>query len=170
MPLWLGAFLRAVPWYVWAGLAIVVVEIGALDIARNIGKAEGELLQKTQQLDQKAHTDTVTLTRVDSFTTVDTVRLTAVLRQYDTLRMTLNIHDTTEVIRFVAQADSTVRSCRQSVDALALSCAARDTIIRDLTAKLALRPIPSTGASWKEKAAYLAAGLASGAIVQSVRH
>lgn len=62
----------------------------------------------------------------------DTVRVRSVIAHYDTLRDTLNIHDTVQVKVIVAKADSVVRACSD----LVLSCVARsriaDSVIADL--------------------------------------
>ena len=142
--------------------AFVAVIAGALWFGhheRNVGRDE----QKAEYLAVKARVESVTVVKLDSVVRVDTVRLTRSLAHYDTVRSVLNVHDTIAVERFVATADSTVRACRETVSAFALSCAAKDTLITTLRQQLTLRlPPASGGASWRERAAWALAGGVAG--------
>jgi hypothetical protein len=110
-----------------------------------------------------AHWDTVVVH--------DTVRLAKWLTRYDTARATINVHDTVEVRRFVAVADSTVRSCRATVLDLLSSCAAKDTLIASQRAIIgayrgAPPGLPPPGASWRERALWAGLGALAGHYVR----
>lgn len=53
--------------------------------------------------------------------------------RYRTIRDTLNIHDTVQVIRFVARADSVVRACTELQSSCALFRVRADSVIAGLT-------------------------------------
>ena len=67
--------------------------------------------------------------RVDSVYTRDTVTLRTVLKRYVTLRDTINVHDTTQVIRTIAAADTAILACREALQTCEQRVAARDSLI-----------------------------------------
>lgn len=91
--------------------------------------AKGRAEERVRALTAQLHRDSLTAHRADSVVRVDTIRLVRWTRDYDTIRTTLRITDTVQVKQFVGVADSVVSSCRRAVSSLALSCAAKDTII-----------------------------------------
>ena len=156
-PLYL--LLQKVPRAVWGWLLVIALALASLTLLYRHAEAQGELKAKTLILAQKAVHDSIRVVQYDTVVRHDTVRLTRTLARYDTVRAVLNVHDTVAVERFVAVADSTVRACRETVSAFALSCAAKDTLIATQKALLALRPQPAPPAlSWKQRAGYLVLG------------
>ena len=67
--------------------------------------------------------------RVDSVYTRDTVTLRTVLKRYVTLRDTINVHDTTQVIKTIAAADTAILACRDALQTCEQRVAARDSLI-----------------------------------------
>lgn len=140
------------------GVALAVVLLGWVMLAchqrdRAI-EQRGRAIERAMQLDRQVaslrtkHTaDSLRADSLERIARVDTVQLARWLTRYDTVRARFDVHDTVEVIRFAATADSTIHSCRQSVMDLLSSCQAKDTVIADLrsmvTTLRAVQPIPS---------------------------
>jgi hypothetical protein len=82
-------------------------------------------------LASKHRADSARADSLDRHAQHDTTTLTRWLVRYDTARVRFDVHDTVSVIRYVAAADSTIRACKAAVNSLALSCAAKDTVIAD---------------------------------------
>lgn len=61
----------------------------------------------------------------------DTVRVR--VTRVDTLRQTLNIHDTTDVIRYIAATDTALRACTELADSCALFRVTADATTHSLT-------------------------------------
>lgn len=61
----------------------------------------------------------------------DTVRFHYWSTVYDTIRSTLRITDTMEVVRYVKAADSTIGWCRESLRSCGTLLAKRDSVIRE---------------------------------------
>ncbi len=160
------AFLKRIPWQAWALLAVLAVAYGLLLTGERIGRASVE----ATVLAQKVTHDSILVVQYDTVVRHDTVRLSKTLAHFDTLRETLNVHDTVAVERFVVAADSAVRSCRETVSAFALSCSAKDTVIADLRrqVRIGLPPV-SGGLSWKARAGWALVGAALGEGVRRLR-
>ena len=77
---------------------------------------------------------TIAEARADSLKVVyrtDTLRLTKWRTRFDTALVTLNVTDTVEVLRFVAMADSTIKSCSVALS----TCEARVGAAEAITAQ-----------------------------------
>jgi hypothetical protein len=132
-------------------------------------RAEGAAKIQLAQLRAKMAHDSTLERAADTVVRRDTVRLTRYVTRYDTLRRGLNIHDTTDVVRFVATADSTIHACREAVGSLTALCQKKDTLIADLRAQLAVRVPPK--ASKAQRVLWGLGGLAVGVIAdRAVRH
>lgn len=101
---------------------------------------------------------------------VDTLRLTRLKLRTDTLTQTVERwkHDTLEVVRYVVQADSTIKACGKALSV----CEARAGVaergwagardeIRVLKAQM-----PGRGQRWQDRAVGLAAGLIVGYVAK----
>lgn len=98
------------------------------------GRAIERAMQLDRQLASLATKHRADSVRADSLATVvrvDTVRLAKWLTRWDTVTATVNVHDTVAVKGALADADSTIRSCKQTVLDLLSSCQAKDTVIAD---------------------------------------
>lgn len=106
--------------------------------ARAVAKQEVQMAERT------VHRWQVLAARRDRVVQADTVILTKWATHYDTLRQTLDVHDTVQVLRYVAAADSTVHACRATVAACIQAGIAKDSVIagqdRELTALRRLQP------------------------------
>lgn len=122
----------------------------------------------------KAEADSARADSLSRVAAVDTVMLTRWLTRYDTLRDTLNVHDTLSVIRYVAAADSTIHACRAAVSSLSLSCAAKDTLIETQArtiAKLRTIPMPKAEApSWGSRLLWVGIGAGLDRLLVSITH
>jgi hypothetical protein len=160
------AALRRVPSIVWIGLAAVILLLAVF----MYGQHQGELRERRKALTEKQTRDSVIVAHWDTVVKRDTIRLARTLSHYDTVRATLNIHDTTEVIRFVTAADSAIAACRVTVGDLVSSCAAKDTVIADLRGLLNVGGGPTTPKeSWIGHVSILARAGASQSLVDGVR-
>lgn len=160
------AALRRVPSIVWIGLAAIILMFAVF----TYGQHRGELRERRKVLVEKHTQDSLIVEHWDTIVKRDTIRLTRALTRYDTVRATLNIHDTTEVIRFVTAADSAIAACRVTVGDLLSSCAAKDTVIADLRALLNVGGGPATPKeSWIGHASILTRAGASQSLVDGVR-
>lgn len=145
------------------GLAIIAVLIGyALHDARQTGRAEGRA--------EVAAREVVVWTRaVAKADTVyrDSLRVLNRWRdRWDTAYVAVDRwkHDTVEVVRYVATADSTIRACFAVLRTCEDRVAARDSLIVSL--KASIPPAPSRLRVWGERALFLGAGVGIGAIVR----
>lgn len=59
----------------------------------------------------------------------DTLRYAVWRTRYDTVRATLNIHDTVQVMQYVRVTDSTIESCNAAIASCARAGAAKDSVI-----------------------------------------
>jgi len=59
----------------------------------------------------------------------DTVHFAKWRTHYDTVRATLNIHDTVEVVKFVQVADTTIFSCRKALLSCTTALQKKDTVV-----------------------------------------
>jgi hypothetical protein len=104
----------------------------------------GRAIERAMELDRqlaslatKHRADSARADLLERVVQHDTTTLTRWLTSYDTARIAFNVHDTVAVIRYVATADSTIKACKEAVSSLALSCAAKDTVITDLRQTIA---------------------------------
>lgn len=163
--LWLRRY-----WQVAAIVVLVGVVMAACHARDNALRAEGEMRQKLAALTAKTTHDSTLERAADTIVRRDTVTLTRLITRYDTVRRTLNIHDTTEVTRYVATADSTIHACREAVGSLTTLCQRKDTIISDLRAQLAVRNVVPPSASTAQRVLWGLGGLALGVVVGRVAH
>ena len=162
--------LRRVPWMVWAVLGgLTLLGVGG-SVLYHRGLTAGRNQEALRALTVKQTRDSVQVVRYDTLVLHDTVRLTRTLARYDTVRSTLNIRDTVAVAMYVKQADAAIAVCRETVAAFALSCAAKDTVISDLRATLALRLPDAPRLSWKARAGYALAGAVLAEVVRTRLH
>jgi hypothetical protein len=136
--IWL--YLRRVPPVVWGVLLACVLAASVYQKGKATGRTEGA----TQYLATKLVHDTVVMHTRDTITLRETKTLTRLVTRYDTVRSTLTITDTIEVKQYIAVADSTIRQCKETVLAYALSCAAKDTVIATQRALLAVKGVGRT--------------------------
>ena len=155
--------LRKVPGIVWVCVfAAALMGVGGYGVYES-GIRAGREHEQTAVLQKKVKHDVTILQWYDTVVKHDTIRLTRTLTHYDTLRETVNIHDTVSVLRFIAQADSTVKVCRETVRDLSLSCAAKDSVIRDLNGLLAIREQRAPSHTLRN----LALGVVAGAVLHA---
>lgn len=147
------AFLRR-----YGQLALVILLAGL--VARSCHQRDqaieqrGRALERVMQLDRQVagfrtkHTaDSLRADSLERVVRVDTVRLARWLTRWDTVTATVNVHDTVAVKGALADADSTIRSCKQSVLDLLSSCQAKDVVIADqrqiIAALRSASPVPA---------------------------
>jgi hypothetical protein len=168
----LALLLRRVPGIAWViALVVLLVASFGLTLAAH-ERAVGRETERATALTVKTVHDSIAVVIHDTIVLRDTAVLTRWVTRFDTVRTTLDVRDTNAVKAFVAVADSTVHQCRQTVRDLALSCAAKDTVIRDLRGLLALRVPESHPFTGKQRveAAVLGAVVAEVARAFLVRH
>jgi hypothetical protein len=142
-----------------AAIAVLGVSCHARDVARADAAVQADRAKALEViLAQHSHESA----RLDTIVQRDTLRLTKALTHFDTVRATVNIHDTVEVLRFIAATDATVRTCRETTADFAASCASKDVIIADLQKKIAQQvgaTVPAaSGTSWRERAVWFSLG------------
>lgn len=154
-------FLLTVVWPLvrrYWGVALAVVFAGWLMVACHQRDAEhvakGRAIERVMQLDREMaglrtkHTaDSLRADSLERVARVDTLALTRWLTRWDSVKVPERLTDTVEVIRTIATADSTIRACREAVSSLAMSCAAKDTVIADqrqiIAALRSASPVPA---------------------------
>jgi hypothetical protein len=145
------------------GLAIVALLIGyALHEARQTGRAEG----RAEVAAREVVIRTVAVAKADTVYR-DSLRVLNRWRdRWDTAYVAVDRwkHDTVEVVRYVAVADSTIRACYAVLRSCEARVAARDSLIVSL--KASIPPTPSRLRVWGERALFVGAGVGLGAIVQ----
>lgn len=150
-------------------LATIVVLVGALLLSCHERDqaliAKGRAEEQLKALTAKTHHDSIAGALADDVVRRDTVVLTQWVTKRDTLRLTLKLTDTIRVAQFIAVQDSTIHACRESVSALAVSCARKDTLLADLRAQLAVRVAAPPTASFSQRLLWGLGGLALGAVV-----
>jgi hypothetical protein len=143
-----------------AAIALLVASCHARDVALQDAGAQRERA-KALELTLAGHVHEAA--RLDTVVKNDTVKLTKAVTHFDTLKQTVNIHDTVEVLRTIAAADTAIRVCKATVTDLLLSCAAKDTVIADLRKIIANNvgasvPAAASRSSWVERALWFSLG------------
>lgn len=105
-----------------------------------------------------------TARKVDSIYVRDTVTLTRWRERLVTLRDSLTITDTVEVIRYIAAADSTIAACTLALSTCERRVAARDSVIVALRERVRIETAnrPSRLSVIGGRLLYLGAGYAIG--------
>ena len=112
----------------YAPLAYLLAAVLILWAWQRDAKRAGAAEQRARVADSLL---TIAETRADSLRVVyrtDTLRLTKWRTRFDTALVTLNVTDTVEVLRFVAIADSTIRSCSVALQTCESRVAAQEAI------------------------------------------
>lgn len=140
-------------------LALIALAVLALALYGQEQRKRGAAEANATEWERKARALAVLTARVDTVYRADTVRLTRWRTQYDTLRTTLNVHDTVEVLRFVAVADSTITACSVALVTCEQRVAARDAELRNWHRRWQARPTPpSAFQQWTERAVVFGLG------------
>lgn len=149
-------------------LAAIVVLAGVVMVACHERDqaliAKGRVEEQLKALTAKTHRDSVAGELADAKVRTDTVVLTQWLVKRDTLRLTLKLTDTVRVRQFIAVQDSVIHACRETVSALTVSCARKDTLIADYRAQLAVRINAPPKASLSQRVLWGLGGLAVGVV------
>lgn len=158
----------------WPYLAIVLLA-GALFVAcaerDQALREEGAMRERLADLTAKTKRDSVAGVLASSAVARDTIVLTKWLTKYDTVRHTLNIHDTVAVVTYLNTVDSTMHACREAVGSLTTLCERKDTLIADLRAQLAVRVGAPPKSSIAQRVLWGLGGLAVGIVAdRAVQH
>jgi hypothetical protein len=112
-------------------IAAVVVVAGFTLIAR-IGERRGAAKSDLKQGQEQTKTGEKELARQNVIYKTDTIRLTRERVKLRELRDTLRITDTVAVIRYIAQADSTIKACSLAL----ITCEQKDSAHKVIEAGL----------------------------------
>lgn len=114
----------------WRELGIAVLALGLVGACHQRDqaiRAQGVATERMRVADSTLTALRPQLARVDTIYRRDTIRLTRTRTHYDTLRESViaRIHDTTEVVRFVAAADTAIHACVEALH----TCEAKQALL-----------------------------------------
>lgn len=144
--------------------AAAILMFCAMCHARDLAREElGAQRERAKALEVTLAAHVRESARLDTVVKNDTVKLTKAITHFDTLRQTLNVHDTVEVVRTIEAGVAAVLSCKATVTDLLSSCAAKDTVIADLRKTIANGigasvPAAASRSSWIERAVWFSLG------------
>ena len=148
---------RFAPWVL--ALAAALVAGGAVRACQGAERARGATEAALGVAEARADSLAARRAVVETRYRRDTLRLTRTLATVDTLRDSLTITDTVEVVRFIGAQDSAIVACRAVVATCDVRVALADSLTRNaenrlmLTRSIRSRPWTSAGLAYDPHAA-----------------
>lgn len=145
-------------------IAAVLVALGFGAAWRFAAVREGRAIERGRVADSLLVVAQADVQRLAGQYRVDTLRLTKWRTRLDTLRDSLTITDTVEVLRYVAVADSTIKACTSALSTCELRVGAERAVAIQWKAKYEAERStrPTFIGKWTERIILLGAGYGAG--------
>lgn len=128
--------MKSTPWLL--ALAAVVVAGGAVRVCQGAERDRGATVAALAVAEARAHSLAQRRAVADTVYRTATRTLTRTLATVDTLRDSLTLTDTVEVIRFIAAQDTAIISCRAAITSCEVRVALADSLTRNAENRLML--------------------------------